>query len=79
MTYRQSWQAGTGRRTLLVSQVMKMAREHGPQGYRPGHPEDPYYEQRPSPTPSRRAARVGAAGAPALAAGGAVAGALACR
>jgi Fe-S oxidoreductase len=72
-------QGGTGRRALHVAQAMKMAREHGPEGYRGGPPEAPYYEQRPTPPASRRAIRIGAAGAAALAAGGAVAGALARR
>ena len=78
-------QGGTGRRALHVAQAMKMAREHGPQGYRGGPPEEPYYEQRPAPGFGRRAARVGAAGAAgaagvaALAGAAAVAGALARR
>jgi FAD/FMN-containing dehydrogenase/Fe-S oxidoreductase len=62
-------QAGTGRRALHVAQVMKMAREHGADGYRAGRPEDPYYEVKPSPPAARRAARV------AVAAGGVLAGA----
>jgi FAD/FMN-containing dehydrogenase/Fe-S oxidoreductase len=35
-------QAGTGRRALHVAQVMKLARERGPEGYTDGKPEDPY-------------------------------------
>jgi FAD/FMN-containing dehydrogenase/Fe-S oxidoreductase len=66
-------QSGTGRRALHVAQAMKMAREHGPQGYRGGPPEEPYYEQRPSPPSMRRAARIGAAGAAAAVSAGAVA------
>jgi FAD/FMN-containing dehydrogenase/Fe-S oxidoreductase len=72
-------QGATGRRALHVAQAMKMAREHGPEGYRGGPPEAPYYEQRPTPPAARRAARIGAAGAAALAAGSAVASALARR
>jgi hypothetical protein len=69
-------QAGTGRRALHVAQAMKMAREHGPQGYRAGPPEEPYYEQRPEPSLGVRAARLataGAAGVAALAGAAAVA------
>jgi hypothetical protein len=72
-------QAGTGRRALHVAQAIKMAREHGPQGYRAGQPEEPYYEQRPEPSPGLRTARLaiaGAAGAAALAGAAAAAGAL---
>jgi FAD/FMN-containing dehydrogenase/Fe-S oxidoreductase len=64
-------QGGTGRRALHIAQAMKMAREHGPQGYRAGPPEERYYEQRPSPPPARRATRIGAAGAAAVTAGAA--------
>jgi hypothetical protein len=38
---------------------MKMARDHGPLGYRSGKPEDPYYEARPAPPGRRHIARVG--------------------
>jgi FAD/FMN-containing dehydrogenase/Fe-S oxidoreductase len=75
-------QGDTGRRALHVAQAMKMAREHGPQGYRGGPPEEPYYEQRPAPSARRRAARVaaaGVAGAAALTGAAAAAGALARR
>jgi FAD/FMN-containing dehydrogenase/Fe-S oxidoreductase len=65
-------QGGTGRRALHVAQAMKMAREHGPEGYRGGPPEEPYYEQRPAPPSARRAVRIGAAGAAAVSAGAAV-------
>jgi hypothetical protein len=65
-------QAGTGRRALHVAQVMKMAREHGVDGYRAGKPEGPYYEVRPPAPPRLRAARLGGVAA---AAGAAVAGA----
>jgi Fe-S oxidoreductase len=61
-------QGSTGRRALHVAQVIKMAREHGPSGYRAGPPEQPYYEVRPQPPATRRAARLGVTGA--LAAGG---------
>jgi FAD/FMN-containing dehydrogenase/Fe-S oxidoreductase len=40
-------QADTGRRALHVAQVMKMAREHGADGYRGGPPELPYVGARP--------------------------------
>jgi FAD/FMN-containing dehydrogenase/Fe-S oxidoreductase len=69
-------QGNTGRRALHVAQAMKMAREHGVDGYRGGPPEEPYYEQRPAPSPARRAARLAAPGAAALAAGAAVAAAV---
>ncbi|MHB1569615.1 MAG: FAD-binding oxidoreductase, partial [Solirubrobacteraceae bacterium] len=39
----QIQQSDAGRNALHVGQVMKMAREHGPQGYRGGPPERPYY------------------------------------
>jgi Fe-S oxidoreductase len=67
-------QADTGRRALHVSQVMKMAREHGPQGYRAGPPERPYYEVKPQPTQRQKLARAaGAAAVLAALAGGAAA------
>jgi Fe-S oxidoreductase len=59
-------QSDVDRRALHVAQVMKMARDHGPQGYRGGPPEEPYYEVRPTPPLPRRLAR--AAGPVALAA-----------
>jgi FAD/FMN-containing dehydrogenase/Fe-S oxidoreductase len=65
----QIQQSGTERRALHVAQAIKMAREHGPGGYRGGPPEAPYYEVRPPAPPRLRAARLGAAGAVALAAG----------
>jgi FAD/FMN-containing dehydrogenase/Fe-S oxidoreductase len=41
-------QGRTGRRGLHVAQVMKLAREHGPDGTTPGvRPEHPYYQVRP--------------------------------
>jgi Fe-S oxidoreductase len=53
-------QGKTGRHALHVAQVMKMAREHGPSGYRGGLPEEPYYEVKP-PAPTRlKLARAGA-------------------
>ncbi len=59
----QIQQSDSHRNALHVAQVMKMAREHGPDGYRTGVPEKPYYEVRP-PAPARaRAARIGAVGA----------------
>jgi FAD/FMN-containing dehydrogenase/Fe-S oxidoreductase len=65
-------QAQTGRRALHVAQAMKMAREHGPDGYRDGLPEEPLYEVRPQPSQVRRALRSGAVTAVALAAGAAL-------
>jgi FAD/FMN-containing dehydrogenase/Fe-S oxidoreductase len=67
----QIQQSDADRNALHVAQVMKMAREHGPEGYRSGRPEDPYYEVRPSPPTGVRARRLGApvAGMAALAAG----------
>jgi FAD/FMN-containing dehydrogenase/Fe-S oxidoreductase len=51
----QVQQSGADRRALHVAQAIKMAREHGPDGYRGGPPEKPYYEVRP-PAPARRRA-----------------------
>jgi hypothetical protein len=59
----QIQQSNAKRNALHVAQVMKMAREHGPGGYRSGRPEDPYYEVRPQPPGSTRALRVGAVAA----------------
>jgi FAD/FMN-containing dehydrogenase/Fe-S oxidoreductase len=59
----QIQQSDAKRNALHVAQVIKMAREHGPQGYRSGPPEEPYYEARPKPPVSLRAARLGAVGA----------------
>jgi FAD/FMN-containing dehydrogenase/Fe-S oxidoreductase len=69
----QIQQSDADRNALHVAQVMKMAREHGPEGYRSGRPEDPYYEVRPTPPTAVRARRLSAplAGIAALA-GGAV-------
>jgi Fe-S oxidoreductase len=53
-------QSDADRNALHVAQAMKMAREHGPQGFTAGPPERPYYEVKPEPSFSRRAARVGA-------------------
>ncbi len=58
-------QGDTGRRALHVAQVMKMAREHGPEGVRGPRPEREYYEVRPKPTlraPRRAAGRARARG-----------------
>jgi Fe-S oxidoreductase len=60
-------QAGTGRRALHIAQAMKMAREHGVDGYRAGPPEEPYYEVKPPAPSRRRAARLAAAATVALA------------
>ncbi|MFL5864583.1 MAG: hypothetical protein ACJ780_28120 [Solirubrobacteraceae bacterium] len=66
-------QSDANREALHVAQVMKMAREHGPQGYTGGRPEAPYYGVRPA-APARRRVGVGAVGvgAAAVAAGVAV-------
>jgi FAD/FMN-containing dehydrogenase/Fe-S oxidoreductase len=56
-------QAGTGRGALHVAQVMKMAREYGPDGYRGGLPEEPYNHARPQPGLGRRARRLATLGA----------------
>jgi Fe-S oxidoreductase len=68
-------QAGTGRGALHVAQVIKMAREHGVDGYRQGKPEEPYYEVRPQPPAGRRARRLAVAAGGAVVAGAAVAAA----
>jgi Fe-S oxidoreductase len=59
-------QAGTGRGALHVAQVMKMAREYGPDGYRGGLPERPYHHIRPKPGNGRRARRLATAAVAAL-------------
>jgi Fe-S oxidoreductase len=56
----QIQQAGTGRRALHTAQVMKLAREHGPEGHTAGKPEDGYYEQRPDAPASVKRARAAA-------------------
>jgi Fe-S oxidoreductase len=67
-------QAGVGRRALHVAQAMKLAREHPPEGYTGGLPEDGYYGAKPPAPPAVRRARVAvAAGAVALVAAGALA------
>jgi Fe-S oxidoreductase len=74
-------QSGVGRRGLHVAQVMKLAREHRPEGYTAGKPEDGYYGAKPPAPPDlkhRRRAALAAVGA--LAAGtAAVVGARAVR
>jgi Fe-S oxidoreductase len=57
----QIQQSDAHRNALHVAQAIKMAREHGPDGYRAGPPEKPYYEVRPAVSASRRAIRTGAA------------------
>jgi Fe-S oxidoreductase len=66
-------QAGTGRGALHVAQVMKMAREHGPDGPRFGLPEQPYNHLRPKPGLARRARRLAPVGASLAALGAAAA------
>jgi FAD/FMN-containing dehydrogenase/Fe-S oxidoreductase len=73
----QIQQSDARRGALHVAQVMKMAREHGPDGYRTGRPEDPYYEVRPAPPGRVRTMRI--AGAAALTGAAALAGSLAVR
>jgi hypothetical protein len=51
------------RNALHVSQVIQMAREHGPHRYRSGLPEQPYYEVKPQPSARLRGARAAALGA----------------
>jgi Fe-S oxidoreductase len=69
----QIQQSDAGRNALHVAQVIKMAREHGEQGYRSGRPEEPYYEVRPEPSSRQRLARLGAGGLGLAALGAAVA------
>jgi FAD/FMN-containing dehydrogenase/Fe-S oxidoreductase len=59
----QIQQSDSERRALHVSQVMKMAREHGTGGYRAGRPEVPYYEVKPKPSAGLRAMRIGSVAA----------------
>jgi FAD/FMN-containing dehydrogenase/Fe-S oxidoreductase len=68
-------QGDTGRRALHVAQVMKLARETGPEGYTAGRPEDPYYEVKPPAPPALKRRRVVALGALAAGAGAAAAAA----
>jgi Fe-S oxidoreductase len=75
----QIQQSDAGRRALHVSQVMKMAREHGPDGVRSGSPEEPYYEVRPQPPVRIRAARLAAIAAIASAGAGVAVAALRSR
>jgi Fe-S oxidoreductase len=56
-------QAGTGRGALHVAQVIKLAREHGPDGHRSDLPEQAYNHARPNPGTRRRARRLAASGA----------------
>jgi Fe-S oxidoreductase len=69
-------QSGVGRRALHVAQVMKLAREHGPEGWTAGKPEDPYYEVKPAAPASlkRKRAAALAGGVGLLTAGVAAAG-----
>jgi hypothetical protein len=46
-----------------VAQVMKLARERGPEGYTDGSPEDPYYEVKPPEPRSLKRRRATALGA----------------
>jgi Fe-S oxidoreductase len=62
----QIQQSDVSRNALHLAQVMKMAREYGPGGYREGPPEEPYYENRPQPPPRVRAMRIGGSVAAAL-------------
>jgi FAD/FMN-containing dehydrogenase/Fe-S oxidoreductase len=67
----QIQQSDAHRNALHVAQVIKMAREQGPQGYQGGLPEKPYYEARPKPPTWVRAARIAGVGIGASAAGSA--------
>jgi FAD/FMN-containing dehydrogenase/Fe-S oxidoreductase len=70
-------QAGIGRRAMHVAQVMKLARERGPEGHTPGPPEEPYAGARPSaPRAARRRRLLALAGAALPVAGAAAAVAL---
>jgi Fe-S oxidoreductase len=64
-------QAHVGRNALHVAQAMMMAHEHGIDGYRGGHPEDPYHEVKPQAPARLRATRLAAAGGAATATAGA--------
>jgi hypothetical protein len=68
-------QGGTGRGALHVAQLMKMAREHGPDGHRSEFPEQLYNHVRPGPGIARRARRLATIGlsVAAIGAGAAVA------
>jgi FAD/FMN-containing dehydrogenase/Fe-S oxidoreductase len=66
-------QSGSDRRALHVAQVMKLAREHGPEGHTDGPPETGYHERRPPAPPGLRRARRAALGAAAVAAAGLIA------
>jgi hypothetical protein len=67
-------QSGVGRRGLHVAQVMKLAREHRPEGYTAGKPEDGYYGAKPPAPPDLRRKRRAALAGVAAVATGAVAG-----
>jgi Fe-S oxidoreductase len=69
----QIQQSDVGRQALHVAQVIKMAREHGPEGVSTGKPEAPYYGAKPPPSGRVRVGRVAAAGAGILTAAAAVA------
>ena len=69
----QIQQSDVGRRALHVAQVMKMAREHGPEGVSTGKPETPYDGAKPQPSGRVRTGRVAAAGAGMLTTAAAVA------
>ena len=73
----QLQQSGAGRRALHAAQVMKLARERGPEGYTPGLPEDPYYENRPPAPPDLKRKRAAAAAGAVAALAAAAAAALA--
>jgi len=56
-------QAGAGRGALHVAQVLKLAREHGPDGHHAKFPERAYNRLRPNPGTRRRARLLATAGA----------------
>jgi len=69
-------QAGTGRRALHVAQVVKLAREHGPEAYTDGKPEAGYYEVKPPAPPDVKRRRAAALGVTAAGVGAALAAAI---
>ncbi len=65
-------QGATGRRALHAAQVMKLARERGPEGWTSGRPENGYYEVRPpAPAQAKRARALAAVAGAGVATAGA--------
>ncbi len=67
----QLQQSGESRRALHVAQVMKLAREHRPEGFTEGKPEARYYAVKPPAPKDLRRKRAAAVAGVALAAAGA--------